>query len=279
MLRIVALRLLPAAGVIAAVLVLVLVLVAAGGRGEGDDGASAASPLTARASREPVPILVYHAIRTAPARARLPSLFVAPRELAGQVRALRRAGYSAVTLQRVWDAWHGRARLPRRPLVLSFDDGYESQVRVALPLLRRERWPGVLNLALDWVDDLGGDGAVRRLVDAGWQIDAHSRTHADLTRVAAAQLADETAGARAELQARFDVPANFFAYPSGRYDARVAAAVRAAGYLAATTVKRSLARPADRYALARVQVSAGTSPERLLRRLRELRRRAAASAR
>jgi peptidoglycan/xylan/chitin deacetylase (PgdA/CDA1 family) len=273
--RAIALRLLPAAAAIAAVPVLVL---AAGG-GRGGDGASAADPLIARAGGEPVPILVYHAIRTAPARARLPSLFVAPREFAGQVRGLRRAGYSAVTLQRVWDAWHGRARLPRRPIVLSFDDGYESQVRVALPLLRRERWPGVLNLALDWVDDLGGDGAVRRLVEAGWQIDAHSRTHADLTRVPAAQLADETAGARAELQGRFDVPANFYAYPSGRYDAHVAAAVRAAGYLAATTVKRGLARPADPYALARVPVSAGTSPERLLRRLRQLRSRAAASAR
>ena len=263
-----ALRLLAAAGVAGAALLALLVL--AGAR----DGAGASA---LRSSREPVPILMYHAIRTAPADARLPSLYVRPREFAAHVRALRRAGYSAVTLRRVWDAWHGRAKLPRRPVVLSFDDGYESHVRIALPVLRRERWPGVLNLALDWVDDLGGDGAVRRLIDAGWQIDAHSRTHPDLTQVTATRLADETAGARAAVQQRFGVPASFFAYPSGRYDARVIAAVRKAGYLGATTVRRGFARPAAPYALARVQVSGGTGPAALLRRLREPRSRAAAS--
>ncbi len=258
-----------------AVAALLLLLAPGGGR----DGARAAGPIAASPSRATVPILVYHAIRTAPAGARLPSLYVRPAELSAQVRALRRGGYRAVTLQRVYDAWRGRATLPRRPVVLSFDDGYASQVRIALPLLRRQGWPGVVNLALDWIDDIGGDGAVRRLIDAGWQIDAHSRTHADLTRVPAAQLADETAAARAELQQRFGVPARFFAYPAGRYDARVVTAVKAAGFLGATTVKRGLAAPGAPYALARIQVGRGTSGDVLLRRLRELRSRATAAGR
>lgn len=227
------------------------------------------------ASRAAVPILVYHELRTPPASARLPSLYVRPRTFAAQVRALGRAGYTAVTLQRVWDAWQGRARLPRRPVVLSFDDGYASQMRTALPVLQRARWPGVLNLTLDFVDGLGGDGAVRRLIGAGWQIDGHSRTHPDLRTVSAAQLADETAGARAELQRRFGVAANFFAYPNGRYDARVVAAVRRAGFLAATTVRRALATKRDRYELARIQVSRGMSAQALLERLRTLRARPA----
>jgi peptidoglycan/xylan/chitin deacetylase (PgdA/CDA1 family) len=264
-----------AAGIVTAALLALIVVVSIGAAD--DDGASAASPVAASTSRQPVPILLYHAIRTAPAGARLPALFVAPRRFAAHVRALRRGGYTAVTLQRVWDAWHGRAKLPRKPVVLSFDDGYESQVRIALPVLRRERWPGVLNLALDYVDDLGGDDAVRRLIEAGWQIDGHSRTHPDLTGVSTEQLADETAGARAQLRRRFGVKANFFAYPNGRYDARVVAAVRAAGYLGATTVRRGLARPGAAYALARVQVSGSTDAEGLLRRLRELRGRAAAN--
>ena len=270
--RTVALRLVAFASLLAAALAALLLVGAAGERSGA--GASAAS----RPSDQPVPILMYHEIRTAPADARLPSLFVRPREFAAQVRALRRAGYNAITLQRAWDAWHGRARLPRRPIVFSFDDGYESQVRFALPLLAREGWPGVLNLALDRVDDLGGDRAVARLIEAGWEIDAHSRTHPDLTRVSAQQLADETAGARAELRRRFGVKANFFAYPSGRYDARAVAAVKQSGYLAATTVKRGFARPAAPYALARVQVDGGLGARGLLRRLRALRSRAAATA-
>jgi peptidoglycan/xylan/chitin deacetylase (PgdA/CDA1 family) len=271
--RVLALRLLAAVGVVAAVGAALLVVVdadePAGGR---TPAASAAGP---RSSAVPVPILMYHAIRTAPAGARLPSLFVRPHEFAAQVRALRRAGYGAVTLERVWAAWHGRARLPRKPVVLSFDDGYASQVKIALPVLRRQGWPGVLFLALDWLDDLGGDAAVQRLIDAGWEIDGHTRAHPDLTQTPDAQLEDETAGARAELQQRFGVEASFFAYPGGRYDSRVAAAVRRAGHLAAATVKRGFARPGSPYALARIQVDRGLGADGLLARLRALRRRAA----
>jgi peptidoglycan/xylan/chitin deacetylase (PgdA/CDA1 family) len=265
MARKLALRLLPAAGVAAALALLAI-----------PHTNDAAAPQPSRAA---VPILMYHQLRTAPDSARQRALYVRPRDFAAQVRGLRRAGYTAVTLQRVWDAWHGRATLPRRPVVFSFDDGYASQVRVALPVLRRYRWPGVLNLAVDWIDDLGGDAAVRRLIEAGWQIDGHSRTHPDLTKASDARLRAETAGARTELQQRFGVDAGFFAYPFGRYDDRVIAALREAGYLAATTVKRGLATRENPYALARVQVSSGTSADDLLRRLRELRSRRTAARR
>ena len=243
------------------------------------DPAKPAASAGAGASREPVPILMYHAIRTAPANANHPNLWVRPREFAAQVTALRRAGYRAVTLQRLWDAWRGRARLPRKPVVFTFDDGYASHLRIALPVLRRAGWRGVLNLSLSHLDDLGGERAVRRLIDAGWEIDAHSRTHPDLTVLSGARLEDEVAGARAEIRERFGVAANFFCYPGGRYDARVVSAVRDAGFLAATTTRSRFATPVSPYALARVQVDSGLGGDGLLRRLRTLRSRAEASTR
>lgn len=238
----------------------------------GDSAGSGSAPV----SRRPVPILLYHGLGTPPAGIKHPSIWVRPREFAAEVRALRRAGYQAVTLQRVWDAWHGRATLPRRPVVFSFDDGYASQLRIALPVLRRERWPGVLNLALSYLDELGGAAAVQRLIDAGWEIDAHSRTHPDLTVLSDERLTDEVATAREEIRTRFGVEANFFCYPGGRFDARVVAAVRQAGYLAATTVRSGFATPAAPYALARVTVERGLGAGKLERRLRKLRSRAVA---
>jgi peptidoglycan/xylan/chitin deacetylase (PgdA/CDA1 family) len=269
--RTVAMRLSLAVVVAALLAVLAVAIVPGGEPSAGRASATSTAVEPIRASRAAVPVLMYHAIRSAPPGARLASLFVQPNEFAAEISALRRAGDRAVTLQQVWDAWHGDAKLPRKPVVLSFDDGYPSQVAIALPVLRRVAWPGVLNLALDWIDDIGGDGAIRRLIDAGWEIDSHSRTHADLTQVSAARLRDETAGARAELTRRFGVEANFFCYPSGRYDARVVAAVGKAGYLAATTVKLGYARPADPFTLARVRVDGGMGAAALLRRLRALR--------
>ena len=71
----------------------------------------------------------------------------------------------------------------------------------------------------------------------GWEIDAHTLTHPDLTTVDAARLRREVAGSRRWLRHAFGVPVDFFAYPSGRYNPTVEAAVRAAGYMGATTTQ------------------------------------------
>ena len=225
------------------------------------------------APRTPVPILMYHVIGDVPADARLPALYVSPDRFAIQVRALQRAGYHGVTLQQVHNAWRRAGKLPRRPVVVSFDDGSEGQVRHALPLLREVGWPGVLNLTWRFLPDIGGESAVRRLVRAGWEIDSHSLNHPDLTQLSAAELRRELKLSRTRIKRAFGArAANFFAYPSGRYDARVKRAVRAAGYLAATTVEARFVKPtADPYALGRIQVDGGMSATALLRRLRDLR--------
>ena len=96
---------------------------------------------------------------------------------------------------------------------------------------------------------------VRRLIAAGWEIDAHSVTHPNLTTLGDRQLEREVAGSRRELRRLFGVPVDFFCYPAGRYDARVIAAVRRAGFLGATTTLEGLAGPGKPYELRRVRVS------------------------
>ena len=206
---------------------------------------------------QPVPILMYHVVTTAPANAPYPELYVSRADFAGQVAWLAGHGYHAVTLQRVFDSWRGAAQLPAKPVVLSFDDGYLSQVRNALPVLKARHWPGVLNLEVRNLQPVWGirPPGIRKLLAAGWELDAHTLTHPDLTKVGAAQLRDEVAGSRDAIRKRFHVPVNFFCYPAGRYDDTVVAAVKAAGYLGATTTNYGLARPTDLYILSRVRIS------------------------
>lgn len=203
----------------------------------------------------PVPIVMYHVLGTPPPSARYPQLYVKQADLAGQLRWLARNGYHAVTLARVFRYWRQGVPLPAKPVVLSFDDGYLSDYTVAMPALRRYGWPGVLNLVVDNVapGDLTGP-QVRALIAAGWEIDAHTISHADLTTLGAAQLRHEVAGSRRLLQHMFGQPVNFFCYPVGRYDARVVAAVRAAGYLGATTVNPGLGEHGEPYTLNRIRV-------------------------
>jgi peptidoglycan/xylan/chitin deacetylase (PgdA/CDA1 family) len=206
---------------------------------------------------QPVPILMYHVVSTPPANAPYPELYVPRASFAAQAAWLARHGYHPVTLQQVFDSWHGARTLPARPIVFSFDDGYLSQVTNALPVLKAHRWPGVLNLEVRNLQPVWGirPPGIRKLIRAGWEIDAHSLTHPDLTTLGSAQLRDEVAGAREAIRRKFHVPVNFFCYPAGRYDATVIAAVQAAGYLGATTTNYGLAKPGDLYTLNRVRVN------------------------
>jgi peptidoglycan/xylan/chitin deacetylase (PgdA/CDA1 family) len=208
-------------------------------------------------SRAPVPVLMYHVIAPAPPGATYAGLWVSPTALRTQVAALAKAGFHGVTLDAVLDGWAGKDTLPPHPVVLSFDDGYLSQGQEAGAILRAQGWPGVLNLALHNLDTPGGlsTSRVKTMIGDGWEIDAHSLTHPDLTTLDAAALRREVAGSRAAIHERFGVPVNAFCYPAGRYDATVEAAVQAAGYRAATTVEQGVARAsADRYALPRIRV-------------------------
>jgi peptidoglycan/xylan/chitin deacetylase (PgdA/CDA1 family) len=222
----------------------------------------------------PVPILMYHVIAVAPASARFPQLFVRPSAFAGQVRWLAAHGYHAVTLRRVYDYWRAGDALPRKPIVLSFDDGYLPDDTRARPLLAARRWPGVLNLEVDNLRSTGDlpPWRVRRLIAAGWEIDAHTITHPDLTTLDAARLRTEVAGSRAIIRRAFHLPVDFFCYPSGRYDAAVLAAVRHAGYLGATTTQYGLASPSALFTLRRIEVLGSDGVDGLARKLEDLAR-------
>jgi peptidoglycan/xylan/chitin deacetylase (PgdA/CDA1 family) len=231
----------------------------------------ACSSAAGAAGRKPVPILAYHHIGTAPRGAASPELWLPPGLLRRQLRALAGAGYRAVTLDRVWRAWHGSGSLPAHPVVVSFDDGYASQAGAAAQALRARGWPGVLNLQVDRLGAPGGltRAQVRSLIAAGWEIDPHSLTHPDLRKLTARRLRTEVDGSRRALRATFGVPANFFAYPYGRQNRRVRAAVRRAGFLGATTIERKIASPAaDPFALGRVLIAADDSPPSVLRMVR-----------
>jgi peptidoglycan/xylan/chitin deacetylase (PgdA/CDA1 family) len=219
-------------------------------------GLTAALATAAPPHNRPVPILMYHVIAAAPAGVAYPDLFVPADDFAREMTWLASHEYHAVTERQVYDYWRDGRALPRRPIVVSFDDGYLSVHTQALPVLKRLRWPGVMNLLVRNVHSPYKLPVwrVRELIAAGWEIDAHTITHPDLTKVDDKQLWREVRGSRTALRSLFHVPVDFFCYPSGRYDARVMAAVRRAGYAGATTTNYGLASPANPYALSRVRI-------------------------
>ncbi len=218
---------------------------------------------------------MYHVVSDPLASAPFPELYVSPKDFAGQMRWLDRNGYTAVTLRDVWDHWHRGGPLPEQPVVVTFDDGYRSTATRAAQVLRVHRWPGVLNLDASNInaDEGFGEDRIAQLLRAGWELNSHSLTHPDLTTLGRDALLDEVSGSRKLLRRTFHVPVDFFCYPSGRFDDRVVAAVKRAGYLGATTTIYGLARAGDPYRLARVRVNRSDGVDGFAAKLVELEKR------
>ena len=249
----------------------------AGGSGRSRGGAPGArTRANGPRGTESVPILMYHVINPPPAGAPFPGLYVPSEELSEQMRALARAGFHAITLDQLWASWTEGAPLPAgKPVVLTFDNGYQSQYANALPVLRGLGWVGVENLQLTGLPPSQGGLSpeeVRGLVGAGWELDTQGFSHADLITLGPAALHYQVAVARGEVQRRYHVPVNWFCYPSGHYDAAVLAAVRAAGYRGSTTVVPGWAAPGeDPYRLPRLRVLGGTTGAQLLAEIAAIR--------
>jgi peptidoglycan/xylan/chitin deacetylase (PgdA/CDA1 family) len=214
------------------------------------------------------PVLMYHVINPPPVGAPFPGLYVPAPEFAQQMRSLAAAGFHAVTLQQLWRHWHGGAPLPVKPVVITFDNGYQSQYSNALPVLRAMHWKAVENMQLTGLPPSQGglsQQQIRGLIAAGWELDTQGISHADLVTLTPAELHEQVALARQSIQRRYHVPVQWFCYPSGHYDAAVIAAVRQAGFLGSTTVVPGWAGPGDDpYRLPRLRVLGGTSGAGLL---------------
>jgi peptidoglycan/xylan/chitin deacetylase (PgdA/CDA1 family) len=239
-------------------------------------GTAASGPGTGVPGTEAVPILMYHVIAAPPAGAPFPGLYVAPSEFAEQMEALDHAGWHAVTLDQAQAYWQRGVPLGSgKPIVVSFDNGYQSQYTQALGVLRRLGWVGDENLQLTGLPPSQGglsQAQIHGLVAAGWELDTQGISHADLITLGAEELHDQVAVARRTVQQRFHVPVNWFCYPSGHYNSTVIAAVKAAGYTGSTTVVPGWASPSeDRYRLHRLRVLGGTSPQELLAEIAAIR--------
>lgn len=205
----------------------------------------------------PVPILMYHVTKAAPAATPYPELWVSPADFRGQMRWLADNGFTAVTMTQLFNYWDEGFKLPRKPVVISFDDGYPSHAAVARPALAAHHWPGVLFLELSNVGSpqTGLTSAmIEKLIAAGWEIGSHTIDHPDLTTLSGASLRREVAGSRRQIEAKFDVPVDFFCYPAGRFNAATVAAVRRAGYKGAVTVIEGTATPDRPFELKRVRI-------------------------
>ncbi|MCN9243927.1 polysaccharide deacetylase family protein [Streptomyces sp. RY43-2] len=211
-----------------------------------------------------VPILMYHSVATDPTPATR-ALSVTPEAFAAQVALLAVLGCTPVTTATLARSWREGAALPERPVLITFDDGYEGVHRHALPALARHSFAATLFVSTGWIrgdHDTGGGldtmldwDQIRELAASGVEIGGHSHTHPQLDQLTDDALADELRHCTEIITDELGTRPVSFAYPYGYSNRRVRQSVRQAGYHQSLAVGNALAhRRQGPYALRRVTV-------------------------
>lgn len=169
-------------------------------------------------------IITYHGIEPGP-----PPLFLAPERFGAHLEVLASHGATVLTVSQLAHAMQ-TGRMPPRAVALTFDDGFASVVEHAAPQLRRRGWPatvycvsGHVGGSNDWPTQpahvpkrpLASAAQLRELVADGWEIGAHTATHAPLSRLAPDAAREEVVGCRTRLEAATGAPVRSFAAPYG----------------------------------------------------------------
>jgi peptidoglycan/xylan/chitin deacetylase (PgdA/CDA1 family) len=191
-----------------------------------------------------VPILCYHNLGPQ-SKGRL---LLASSQFEQQMRYLKSEGYRVVGLTDFIEWTQGRRQLPKRAVVLTFDDGYRAFREFAYPILKELGFTATLFVYTDYVgagrNALSWDD-LKALSAEGFDIQAHSKTHGDLRRAAGETDAQYARRMELELseplklfQRHLGRPIERLAYPYGRADDDVVAKTKEYGYVAAFTVRR-----------------------------------------
>ncbi|MFI8231828.1 polysaccharide deacetylase family protein [Streptomyces sp. NPDC085900] len=219
----------------------------------------------------PVPILMYHSVATAPNDATR-ALSVAPEAFSEQMALIDGLGLTPVSTGDLAAGWRSGRPLPPRPVLITFDDGYEGVHRHALPVLAKHGFAATLFVSTGWIRGAydAGDALdtmldwdqIREIAAADVEIGGHSHTHPQLDQLGDERLRHELAHCRDIVTDELGSAPVSFAYPYGYSSRRVREAVRETGYAQALAVGNALARRRQGpYALQRVTVRRSTGIE------------------
>ena len=185
---------------------------------------------------EGFPILEYHTITNNPMQGS-EVYNVTPEEFAVQLDYLQQNGYTTITLQEFMRAKHGKITLPEKPIVLTFDDGYDNNYTEMLPILETHDMKAVVYVI---TNELGNEGyltleQVKDMQRRGIEIGSHTADHIPLVNLDEEFLINQVRNSKIFLEWSGLETIYSFSYPNGEYNSDLAKLVQREGYLTAVT--------------------------------------------
>ncbi len=191
-----------------------------------------------------IPILYYHSIANLPGN----ELGVPPAQFDAQMQYLHTQGYTTISLDQLYAALTKGAKVPRKPILLTFDDGYPDNYSVALSILERYGYTATFFVVTSYMQPRQGMltwPELSAMSDYGMTIGSHTVHHLNLSKLPLAQQSAELSQSKAEIQRHLGFATPYFCYPYGGYDPATLQMLRKTGYKLAVTTDSGVVEPGD----------------------------------
>lgn len=189
-----------------------------------------------------IPVLMYHRVVEKPPTGSKHGIWITAKQFRDQLVSLRVRGYTPITFAQYRNCVMGNSMVPDRPVLLTFDDGYEDNYTVAFPILRDVEFPAVIFLVTDskrrtnfWDADepqvpLMSPGQAREMAKYGIEFGSHTVSHRRLPEIRSSAGTKELKDSKSFLEDTLGSKVFSFAYPYGALNPHVKELVREAGY-------------------------------------------------
>lgn len=199
------------------------------------------------AASHEIPVLMYHRVVEAAPTASKYNIYITWKNLEKQFQFLKARGFQAITFEDLMTR-----RIPKKPVILTFDDGYEDSHSQLFPLLCQYQMKAVVYILGNrkhrnnfWDIPQGEpeapllkDGQVREMFQSGLvEFGAHSQNHARLTPLKPEEARKEIEGSKKSIEKLLGKPVLSFAYPYGLFNEEIKKMTKEAGYSFGIAVK------------------------------------------
>jgi len=174
---------------------------------------------------------------------------VSPENFEKQLCFLKKNNFNVITLSDFWRFLDKEEPLPKKTIILTFDDGYYDNFSYGWPILKRYKFKATIFLTTGLVGGVKIKKSGERLKMLSWQeiekmqksgiidFQPHTQSHPRLTEISPELIQKEIGESKQSIEQALVKKAEFFAYPYGDYNEAVVDILKTLGFKLALTVK------------------------------------------
>lgn len=193
-----------------------------------------------------VPVLTYHKF----AKQKSDRMTVREDAFEEQMAFLKKNGYRVIRLDELFEFLEGKRPLPRKSVVITFDDGWRSMYDIAYPILKRYGYPATLFISTDLIQPTSTTLDWRRIREMsrnGIDVQCHSKTHRSLGKIENGEtlqayfesVRSELVESAKVIKRQLDTDVKYLAYPFGDTNSLLIAMLGKLGFQGGLTVVRA----------------------------------------